>query len=210
MGKVSSVIRKFIIKNLFLGILGLFMSTSTGICANDAAQADFQFYLPSFTKISPVTSPVLTANITDRTGNLYAPLTCKFRVMTNIAEPQTLYLKSNVITDGGYEESMFTQGGQVYIAFANIAKVPSSQALANCKRGSMPDESPGVVAFPVTSIIGAPHKFISGKNKYEVYINDGNTDVTVNIGSNVLKSSFGGNDPKGFYQAVLSLTDADI
>ena len=45
---------------------------------------------------------------------------------------------------------------------------------------------------------------------YEVYIGNGITDVTVNVGSNVLRNSYAANDPRGFYQAVLSLTEADI
>ena len=199
-----------IFKILFLLLLGLFIGTGAGFCASPMAQADLQIVLPGYTKILPVTSPVLTANITDRTGNLYAPMLCRFRVITNLRDTQTLYLKSNVLTDGGYEESMFEQGGQVYIAFANLARIPSSSALANCKMGSMPNESPGIVAYPVTSIVGAPHKYIPGKNKYEVDVTNGSTDVPVIVGTNVLKSSFGSNDPKGFYQAVLSLTDADI
>ena len=199
-----------ILKNFVLGLLGLFVSTGMGFCASEMARADFQIEIPGYTKILPVTSPVLTANITDRTGNLLSPMLCRFRVITNRRDAQTLYLKSNVVTEGGYEESMFEQGGQVYIAFANLAKIPKSQSLANCKMGSMPDDSPGVVAYPVTSIIGAEHKFVPGKNKYEVYIGNGTTDVTVNVGSSVLKSSFGHNDPKGFYQAILSLTDTDM
>ena len=199
-----------IVKNLLIGLTGFLMSISSGFCAGQMAQADFQVVLPGYTKILPVTSPVLTANITDRTGNLHSPMMCRFRVITNLRDTQTLYLKSNVLTDGGYEESMFEQGGQVYIAFANLARIPKSQSLANCKIGAMPNESPGIVAYPVTSIAGAQHKFISGKNKYEVYVGNGTTDVTVNVGSNVLRSSFGSNDPKGFYQAILSLTDADI
>lgn len=208
--KVDIVIKKEFFKKLLIAVLGLFISTTSGFCANDMAQADFQFILPSFTRIAPITSPVLTAHITDRTGNLYAPLSTRFRVITNATETQTLYLKANVVTDGGYEEAMFEQGGQVYVAFANLARIPKASSLANCKVGSMPEDSPGVVAYPVTSIIGAEHKYLSGKNKYEILVDNGVTDVVVNIGSNVLKTSFGGNDPRGFYQAILSLTDADI
>lgn len=198
------------LKRFLLAATALLFSIGTGWCATDMAQADFQFTLPTYTHILPITSPVLTANITDRTGNLHAPLMTRFRVITNSREEQTLYLKSNVITEGGYEESMFVQGGQVYIAFANLKKPPKSSSLANCKMGGQPDDSPGVVAYPVTSVTGAKNKFIPGKNKYEVYVGNGSTDISVNIGSSVLKSSFGGNDPRGFYQAVLSLTEADI
>lgn len=206
----SIVSKTGLFKKLIFSLVSLFIGTNAGFCASQMAQADLSIVLPNFTKIAPVTSPVLTAHITNRTGNLYAPMMCRFRVITNSREVQTLYLKSNVLTEGGYEESMFEQGGQVYIAFANLAKIPKASALANCKIGALPEESPGIVAYPVTSIIGAENRFIPGKNKYEVYVKNGTTDVTVNVGSNVLKSSFGKNDPRGFYQAVLSLTDTDI
>ena len=88
--------------------------------------------------------------------------------------------------------------------------MPQSQALANCKIGGMPKDSPGIVAFPVDTISGAKYKYLSSKNKYEVYAENGTTYVTVRIGQNILRSSFAANDPRGFYQAVLSLTEADI
>ena len=134
----------------------------------------------------------------------------KFRVITNASETKTLYLKANTVTNAGYEEAMFAQGGQVYIAFANLAKQPSSSSLTNCKMGAMPKDSPGVVAYPVIAIRGAEHKYLGAKNKYEVYVKNGTTDIDVIVGSHVLRSSFASNDPKGFYQAVLSLTEADI
>ena len=177
----------------------------------EVASAEFSFTLPSYTRITPVTSPVLVANITDRTGNLYAPLFTKFKVVTNSADPKTLYLKANVVTDAGVEEAMFQQGGQVYIAFANLARIPKSSSLYNCKLGGAPNESPGVVAYPITSIQGAnKYTYVSNKNKYEMEVNGGISYVTVNVGQNVLKSSFAGNDPRGFYQAILSLTETDI
>ena len=55
--------------------------------------------------------------------------------------------------------------------------------------------------------------YISGKeefNLYKIYIDNGTTDISVNIGSHVLRNSFGPNDPFGFYQATLSLTESDI
>ena len=119
-------------------------------------------------------------------------------------------MKSNVITEGGFEESMFEQGGRVYIAFANLTKLPKSSSLTNCKMGARPTESPGIVAYPITSISGAKHKFNKNINKYEVFVENGTTFVNVNIGANVLPSSFGPNDPQGFYQAILSLTEVDI
>lgn len=197
-------------EKLLTAFFALIASAGMTFAASDMAQANLSFVLAPFTSIRPITSPVLTANITNRTGNLHMPLSAQFRVTTNSREEKTLYLRSNVMTDGGYEESMFMQGGQVYVAFANLKKPPQSYALANCKMGGMPDDSPGVVAYPVTAITGAKHKFVPGINKYEVYIGNGTTDVTVNIGTNVLRNSFGKNDPRGFYQAVLSLTETDI
>ena len=146
----------------------------------ESASADFSILLPEFVKVESVFSPVLIANITDRTGNLYAPLCSKFKVITNSSETKKLYLKANTVTDAGQENAMFEQGGQVYIAFANLAKIPKSQALAYVR------------------------------DKYEVFVKNGTSYVTVNIGSNVLKNSFAANDSKGFYQTILSLTEADI
>ena len=206
----------FGIKMKIKKILGLVLSlfvlviNCTIVNAQESASAEFRIVVPRYTQVSPVTSPVLVANITDRTGNLLSPMTAKFKVVTNIGESQTLFLHSNIVTQGGYENSLFEQGGQVYIAFANLAKIPTSQSLANCKMGAVPKASPGIVAYPITSILGADTKFINSKNKYEVYIKNGVSYVSVNIGQNVLQSSFASNDPRGFYQAVLSLTEADI
>ena len=190
----------------------LFLLTVTTTLADEAnsASINFNINVDSYLQIDTVTNAVLTAVITDRTGNLYAPLQSRFKVISNCGETKTLYLKANTMTDGGYEEAMFMYGGRVYIAFANLTNAPTSSSLANCKLGTHPKESPGVVAYPVTSIIGAKHKFVPSKNKYEVYVDKGITNVSVNVGANVLKSSFASNDPKGFYQATLSLTEADI
>lgn len=195
----------------FLLILSLFfMSCFSAFAAGNTASSDFSITLPAFVRVESISSPVLVANITDRTGNLRAPLSSTFRVISNGAETKTLYLNAHTVTQGGYEPAMFEQGGRVYIAFANLAKMPQSQALANCKIGGMPKDSPGIVAFPVDTISGAKYKYLSSKNKYEVYAENGTTYVTVHIGQNVLRSSFAANDPRGFYQAVLSLTEADI
>lgn len=91
---------------------------------SNSASATFSVNLPRFVKVEAVSSPVLTANITDRTGNLYSPLSTTFKVISNSTETTNLYLKANVITDGGFEEAMFEQGGRVYIAFANLANRP--------------------------------------------------------------------------------------
>lgn len=194
-----------------LSVLGiLFLAAIPCFAESHMATTEFSVSVPEYMNIKPITSPVLTAHITNHTGNLHVPLSTRFRVTTNTTQTKTLYLQANTTTQGGYESSMFSQGGQVYVAFASLSKVPTSTALANCKIGSMPKDSPGVVAYPITSVYGAEHKFIPGKNKYEVYINNGITDVVVNIGTNVLRNTYAANDPRGFYQATLSLTEADI
>jgi len=188
----------------------LLISAAAASAQTHELSTTFTINVPEYMNIRPVTSPVLTANITNRTGNLYAPLATKFRVVTNASQKKTLYLQSKVTTQDGYESSMFEQGGQVYVAFASLSKIPTTSSLTNCKMGALPKESPGIVAYPVTSVHGADHKFLSGEGKYEVYIGKGTTDVTVNIGTNVLRNSYAANDPRGFYQAVLSLTEADL
>ncbi len=193
-----------------LGIIVVSGIPSYAITENHTISNEFTITVPHIMNITPVTSPVLTAHITNRTGNLNAPMSTRFRVATNAVQRQTLYLQANTTTQGGYEPAMFEQGGQVYIAFASLNKIPTSQSLANCKNGSLPKDSPGVVAYPVTSVYGAQHKYIPGKNKYEVYIDNGITDITVNVGANVMRNSYAANDPRGFYQAILSLTEADI
>ena len=205
-GKIMNYIKK-----VFLGILlGLFMPCFAAEVNESSMSTQLSFGIPNFTRIYPVTSPVLTANITDRTGNLHTPLSSTFRVITNSDKTQALFLKASVNTDAGLENAMFEQGGRVYIAFANLAKIPASSSLANCKLGGIPKDSPGIVAYPVLQVRGADNKYIPSKEKYEVYVDNGKTDVTVDVGSNVLRSSFASNDPRGFYQAILSLTEADI
>lgn len=193
---------------IFLIILLFFINILS--VKSEEASMDYVINVGSYLQIDTITSPVLTANITDKTGNLYTPLFSKFRVISNSRDTKTLYLKANTITDCGNEEAMFEMNGRVYIAFANLEKTPKTQALANCKLGTHPKESPGIVAYPVTSILGADSKYLHGRGKYEVYVKNGTTFITVNIGSNVLRNSFASNDPKGFYQATLSLTEADI
>ena len=115
-------------KKLLLSFLVLILSALASFAESNTASADFSITIPRFVKVEAVSSPVLTANITDRTGNLYTPLSTTFKVISNSAETTNLYLKANVITDGGFEESMFEQGGRVYIAFANLANKPKSQS----------------------------------------------------------------------------------
>lgn len=193
----------------YLLILFLFCINLCPVFA-ESASVDFSIEVAEYLQIKTITSPILVANITDKTGNLYSPLSSRFRVISNCKDSKTLYLKATSKTQAGMEDAMFESGGRVYIAFTNLAKTPKSSALASCKMNKRPEESPGVVAYPVTSILGARSKYLHGKGKYEVYVGNGTTDITVNVGSNVLKHSFAPNDPKGFYQATLSLTEMDI
>lgn len=200
-----------IIKNALVALLIAFVGAMPSFAdESNRASIDFTINLPSYTCITPVTSPILTAFITDKTGNLQEPLVSRFKVISNSGEPTQLYLNANVVTQAGYEQAMFEQGGMVYIAFARVSSLPSSSALNNCKYGAGPDSSPGVVAYPITSIQGGEHKYVPSKHKYEVVVPSGESYVTVNVGSNVNRMSFGSNDPRGYYQAILSLTEADI
>ena len=178
--------------------------------ASETASMEFNVIVPPYLEIETVTSPILIANITDKTGNLQAPLSSKFRVTTNSAKPKTLYLKANALTDGANEEAMFEYNGQVYIAFTNVENKPKHQALVNCKMAVDPKASPGVVAYPIDSIYGARARYLHGRGRYEIVVGNGTTDISVNVGSHVLRDSFSKNDPKGFYQATLSLTETDM
>ena len=198
----------FNIKVLLTCALALLLNTQ-GVKA-ESASLEFSIQVPSYLQIQTLTSAVLTANITDRTGNLYAPLSSKFRVISNSNEIQTLYLKANTITQNGQESAMFSYGGRTYIAFAHVEKKPTAQSLANCKLGAVRNESPGIVAYPVTSILGAKHKYQHAIGGYELFVEGGVTDIVVNVGSNVLINSFDKNDPRGFYQATLTLTEHDM
>ena len=71
----------------------------------ESSSADFSILLPEFVQVESVFSPVLIANITDRTGNLYAPLCSKFKVITNSSETKKLYLKANTVT-GSFAKSV--------------------------------------------------------------------------------------------------------
>lgn len=188
----------------------LIMTMSMSFAENRNASSQLNITIPEYINITPITSPVLTANITDRTGDLHTNLSTIFRVISNSTEDKTLYLKANIVTQDGYEEAMFQQGNQVYVAFGNLTTLPKSTALQNCKLGGNPNKSPGVVAYPVLSVTGSPSYFNKSKNKYEVKIENGTTDIAINIGANILKTSFGSNDPKGFYQTIISLTESDI
>lgn len=197
------------LKKIFIAFLFFILNNTTSFAASQA-NMDFQLEFPEFLRIQTVTSAVLIANITDKTGNLYSPLSSRFRVISNSNNTKTLYLRAEALTESGNEEAMFEMGNRVYIAFAHINDRPKSEALANCKMGTHPKNSPKVVAYPVTSIIGAKSEYQRGEGKYKVFVNNGTTDILVNVGSHVLKNSFDANDPRGFYQATLSLTESEI
>ena len=196
------------IKNIIIGLVGLFIGM-TNVFAEEAS-LHYQIYIPEHLHIETITSPILVANITDDTGNLYTSLTSRFKIVSNSEEEKNLYLKANSTTENGLEPAMFQVGGRTYIAFTNVSKPPKSEALMNCKANTHPKLSPGVVAYPITSITGAKTKYQRGNGNYEVTIKNGVTNLSVNVGSQVLRNSFDSNDPKGFYQATLSLTEADI
>lgn len=198
------------IKNIFIALVLLLAGVTPSFAASTTASAELSLEFQEFLKIQTVTSAVLVANITDRTGNLYSPLSSRFKVITNCSQTQTLYLKAEALTENGNESSMFNFGSQVYVAFTNMNKRPRSEALANCKMGTDPKYSAGVVAYPITSILGAKSEYQYGQGKYKIFINNGTTDISVNIGSHVLRNSFDSNDPNGFYQATLSLTESEI
>lgn len=190
-------------------LIYLFILTITTVNA-EQAQVNFQITLPSYFKIEAVSDTILTANITDDTGNLYSPLQSKFKVISNSNETKTIYLKADSITEDGLEPSMFQMGGRVYIAFTNVTHRPKRNALINCKMGYSAEHTAGVVAYPVNSISGAKYQYQRGLEKYKIFIENGITNLVVNIGTHVQMNSFGKNDPKGFYQATLSLTESDI
>jgi hypothetical protein len=200
-----------IIKKI-LGVCALFcLSLSNVFAQSSVATSDLSVNLPDYVSIRPITSPVLTVHITDRTGNLYVPIGTQFKVVSNSPDTKKLYLKATVRTESGYESAMFQQNGRVYVAFASLKKIPTSQSLSNCKIGVAPEDSPGIVAYPVTSVNGGKNtKYINGGDKYEIQVGNGTSYINVNMGQQVLYSSFSKNDPKGCYQAILSLTDTDI
>lgn len=195
---------------LILICLSLIYNLNISSFAENSASVQFQIQVPQYIQISSVSSPVLLAYISDKTGNLSSPLRSTFKVISNTEEEKTLYLNANVVTADGYENAFFERNGDVYVAFARLAQIPKSQALINCKIGANPADSPGIVAYPIRSVDGAENKYIRAKNKYEIYIPSGITNIAVDVGTNVLKDSFADNDPRGYYQAILSLTETDM
>ena len=151
----------FSIKNaLAILVLNILAISSATAATSQTAAMEFAVTLPEYFRIQTITSPVLIANITDRTGNLYTPLQSCFRVISNLGYSKKLYLSATTPTTAGLEPAMFEKGGRVYVAFANLEKVPESQSLANCKLGADSKSSPGIVAYPVSSVIGGKPKYL--------------------------------------------------
>lgn len=189
-------------------LLVLLLGSNLAFGAQNQISTEFQIHIPKFLSIKPVTSPVLYANITNRTGNLYSPLSTTFRVVTNTPTSETLYLSGKVDTLSGREEGFFEFGGQVYLAFTYASGMVEHSDLVRCKYGEK--ESKGVVAYPVLYVNGADSKFIPSKSKYEITIKNGVHDITLYIGSNVLRNSFDPSDKNGLYKAEITLTESDI
>ena len=73
--------KNFNIKNLIF-LLMLFVLMPLKVFA-ESASIEFSLTVDPYMEIQTLTSPVLIANITDKTGNLYSPLFSKFRVISN-------------------------------------------------------------------------------------------------------------------------------
>ena len=55
-------------KKMLTAIFAFVIGIGAAFADGKQASADLSFYVPPYTYITPITSPVLTANITDRTG----------------------------------------------------------------------------------------------------------------------------------------------
>lgn len=192
------MLRFFIITFIFLSC------TITNSALAEMASVEFSVIIQEYLSIqSP--NQVLIANVTNDNGVLDQPLNTRFRVITNTSKTKTLYLKATTITEDGIYNSMFNRGGLVYLAFSNINNKPKLRDLNNCIYGG---DGKNVVAYPIINISGAKYKYMH--NKYEVYIDNGVTDLYVTVGVTPLYNSFSKRDDKGFYQTTLHLTEVDI
>ena len=68
-------------KNIII-VLFIMLSSILSSFAQEASM-DFNIELTEYIQIQTVTSAVLIANITDKTGNLYSPLSSRFKVISN-------------------------------------------------------------------------------------------------------------------------------
>ena len=92
---LGRIVNIFSFKKFIVLLFLLIFNVSHALAESPSASVEFSITMPAFLQIRSLTGEVLTANITDRTGNLYAPLTSRFRVTSNSLEPTTLYLKAN-------------------------------------------------------------------------------------------------------------------
>ena len=169
-----------------------------------SASVEFSIIIQEYLSIQ-CPSQTLIANVRNDNGVLDQPINTRFRVITNTSDTKTLYLKATTVTEDGVYNSMFNNGGITYLAFGNISNQPKHRELINCTNGM---DGKNVIAYPITFINGAKYKYIN--NKYEVYIENGVTDLVIIVGVNPLFSSFTKNDAKGFYQTTLHLTETDL
>lgn len=189
---------------MFIFLIVIFLLFTINSAFAQTASVEFNIVIQEYLSIqSP--NQVLIANIINNNGVLDQPLNTIFRVITNTNETKTLYLKATTITEDGIYNSMFNTGGLVYLAFSNINNKPKTKELYTCMYGG---DGKNVVAYPIINISGVKYKYIY--NKYEVYIDNGITDLYVTVGTNPLYSSFSNKDDKGFYQTTLHLTEVDI
>ena len=142
----------------FLSIL--LCSIWSACFAADMATANFSFTIPEYLSITPLSSPVITANVVNgRTQFLKA---VKYRVISNIPE-STLYLTTKSIVEGSYEYSLFSHGSQQFVALTN-----SQTSYKDLQEAKLTLKAPHVLILPVTSLSGATSTF--KKDKFEVYI----------------------------------------
>lgn len=187
---------------IFLVIIFLLFTANSALA--QTASVEFNIVIQEYLSIqSP--NQVLIANIINNNGILDQPLNTRFKIISNTSNTKTLYLKATTITDDGVYNSMFYKNGMVYLVFSNIKNKPKTKELYTCMYGG---DGKNVVAYPIININGAKYKYMY--NKYEIYINNGVTDLFVTVGINPLYSSFSNKDDKGFYQTTLHLTEVDI
>ena len=189
---------------MFVFLVIIFLLFTANSTLAQTASVEFNIVIQEYLSIqSP--NQVLVANIINDNGILDQPLNTRFKIISNTNNTKTLYLKATTMTEDGVYNSMFYKNGMVYLAFSNIKNKPKTKELYTCMYGG---DGKNVVAYPIININGAKHKYTY--NKYEVYINNGITDLYVTVGTNPLCSSFSNKDDKGFYQTTLHLTEVDI
>ena len=183
-------------KRLLLLLLCLLGTKAFAV--SNSAMLELSFTIPSYLRIEPLTSTVLTANL--RNDYVLNPLYVRYKVISNIPET-TLYLTSKSLVDGSYEHSMFAHGGSTYIVFTSVDGRASLQNLTEAKYNL---KALNTLVLPILSVTGAEHKFLH--DKYELYIKNGSHYIDVHIG---LSPVVRGNK-NGMYQATIYLTKSEI